>query len=143
MNNDNKVHNQNRRDFLKLSAATGISGAIGSLAISTDAHATPGRKARTEFKVPPIDPVRVGYVGVGGMGSAHVRNLLDIANKMNCVTKILYASKLGEPIYKKFGFKRKFYGEMCKLPIGRISLNLKPAITMPIEIFSGEGLLYA
>lgn len=31
-----------------------------------------------EFKVPPIDPVRIGFVGVGGMGSAHVRNFLKI-----------------------------------------------------------------
>jgi predicted dehydrogenase len=44
------------------------------------------REARTaargaallDFKVAPIDPVRIGYVGVGGMGSAHVRNLLRI-----------------------------------------------------------------
>lgn len=31
-----------------------------------------------EFRVPPIDPVRIGMVGVGGMGSAHVRNFLKI-----------------------------------------------------------------
>jgi len=30
------------------------------------------------FKVAPIDNVRVAYVGVGGMGSSHVRNLLRI-----------------------------------------------------------------
>ncbi|MCX7975230.1 MAG: Gfo/Idh/MocA family oxidoreductase [Candidatus Aminicenantes bacterium] len=31
-----------------------------------------------EFRVPPIDPVRIGMVGVGGMGSAHVRNFLKM-----------------------------------------------------------------
>jgi len=51
------------------------------------------------------------------VGTEIFRNLLEIANKMDCETKILYASKLGEPIYKKFGFKRRFYGEMYQLPI--------------------------
>ena len=27
---------------------------------------------------PPLDPVRIGFVGVGGMGTAHVRNLVRI-----------------------------------------------------------------
>jgi len=52
-----------------------------------------------------------------GIGTEVFRNLIEIANKMNCETMILYASKLGEPIYKKFGFKRRFYGEMYQLPI--------------------------
>lgn len=52
-----------------------------------------------------------------GIGTEIFSNLLEIANKMNCETKILYAFKLGEPIYKKFGFKRRFYGEMYQLPI--------------------------
>jgi len=52
-----------------------------------------------------------------GIGTEIFRNLLEIANELNCETMILYASKLGEPIYKKFGFKRRFYGEMYQLPI--------------------------
>jgi len=52
-----------------------------------------------------------------GIGTEIFINLLDISNKMNCETKILYASKLGEPIYKKLGFRRRFYGEMYKLPV--------------------------
>ena len=52
-----------------------------------------------------------------GVGTEIFRNLVGIANKMNCETMILYASKLGEPIYKKFGFKRRFYGVMYHLPI--------------------------
>ncbi|MFX0040608.1 MAG: GNAT family N-acetyltransferase [Promethearchaeota archaeon] len=64
-----------------------------------------------------------GYMGVlqeyrgNGIGTEIFRNLLEIANKMNCESMILYASELGEPIYKKFGFKRRFYGKMCQLPI--------------------------
>lgn len=52
-----------------------------------------------------------------GIGTEIFKGLLDIADKMNCETKILYASQLGEPIYKKFGFKRRFYGEMYQLPL--------------------------
>ncbi|MCK4379623.1 MAG: GNAT family N-acetyltransferase [Candidatus Lokiarchaeota archaeon] len=52
-----------------------------------------------------------------GVGTEIFRNLLEIANKMNSETMILYASQLGEPIYKKFGFKRRFYGMMYQLPI--------------------------
>jgi len=59
-----------------------------------------------------------------GIGTEIFRNLLEIANKMNCEAKILYASKLGEPIYKKFGFKRRFYGEMYQLPIQSQQLGI-------------------
>ncbi len=52
-----------------------------------------------------------------GVGTEIFRNLLEIALKMNSETMILYASQLGEPIYKKFGFKRRFYGVMYHLPI--------------------------
>ncbi len=59
-----------RRDFLKLGTGLGavaVAGIPGS-----------SKKPAKEFTAPPVDPVRIGYVGVGGMGSAHVRNLLKI-----------------------------------------------------------------
>ncbi|MFW9972699.1 MAG: GNAT family N-acetyltransferase [Candidatus Odinarchaeota archaeon] len=52
-----------------------------------------------------------------GVGTAIFGNLLEIANKSNCESMILYASGLGEPIYKMFGFKRRFWGKMYQLPI--------------------------
>lgn len=58
------------------------------------------------------------------IGTEIFTNLLDISNKMNCESKILYASKLGEPIYKKFGFKKRFYGEMYKLPVHSPNLGI-------------------
>jgi predicted dehydrogenase len=77
MSTENKF---NRRDFMKLSALTSMGAAITGLSISR--CATMGRKigpAPVErFRVPPIDPVRIGFVGVGGMGSAHVINFLKI-----------------------------------------------------------------
>jgi hypothetical protein len=66
-----------RRDFLKAGATAGLTTALASFGTS-GATAMPAGRPMSEFKVPPIDPVRIGYVGVGGMGSAHVQNLLKI-----------------------------------------------------------------
>jgi hypothetical protein len=73
----------NRREFLKIGAAAGLGTALGKLALAgrnTESSLGAGLAGDTmiEFKVPPIDPVRIGFVGVGGMGSAHVRNFLKI-----------------------------------------------------------------
>ncbi|MFW9990254.1 MAG: GNAT family N-acetyltransferase [Candidatus Odinarchaeota archaeon] len=64
----------------------------------------------------------LGYLAVlpeyrgKGVGTEIFRNLLRIADEMGCETKILYTSNLGEPIYKKFGFLRSYYGIMNNLP---------------------------
>ncbi len=70
-----------RRSFLQTGAAAGVGMALAG----TGLDATAARQQRAvktspllDFKVAPIDMVRIGYVGVGGMGSAHVRNLLKI-----------------------------------------------------------------
>ena len=71
-----------------------------------------------------------------GVGTEIFRNLLEIAKKMNSETMILYASQLGEPIYKKFGFNRRFYGVMYQLPIqppelGIVDKEIKILNTVP------------
>jgi hypothetical protein len=68
-----------RRTFMRL--ASGLVGA--SLVNRSAAGSTPERAQRpasaaTPFAAPPMPEVRIGYVGVGGMGAAHVRNLLRI-----------------------------------------------------------------
>jgi predicted dehydrogenase len=74
----------NRRDFLKIGAAAGLGAALAKSGLAEEErHSRPGSSPAAggrliEFKVPPIDPVRIGFVGVGGMGSAHVRNFLRI-----------------------------------------------------------------
>ncbi|MFC2157069.1 Gfo/Idh/MocA family oxidoreductase [Acidobacteriota bacterium] len=70
-----------RRDFLKTSSTAGLGMALGSMALKGQ---TKVRKPllQTEsiehLAVPPIETVKVGYVGVGSQGSGHFRNLLRI-----------------------------------------------------------------
>jgi hypothetical protein len=63
-----------RRDALKQLTAA---GAIGLAAQPLASAQTPADSAG--FAAPPIETVRIGYVGVGGQGSNHVRNLIKIA----------------------------------------------------------------
>jgi N-acetylglutamate synthase-like GNAT family acetyltransferase len=64
-----------------------------------------------------------GYMGVlpkyrgKGVGTKIFGKLFKLAKDLGCTTMILYASKLGEPIYKKFGFQRSYYGTMYQLPV--------------------------
>src|SRR3954469_19274926 len=65
-----------RRDFLKLGGtAIAASAAAVRSDVSLDAQA---QAPSTPFAAPPIETVRIGYVGIGGQGSGHVRNLLKI-----------------------------------------------------------------
>src|SRR3954466_245129 len=64
-----------RRDFLKL-GTTAI--AAGALAPAEAAAALMQPAASTALAAAPIPTVRIGYVGIGGQGSSHVRNLLKI-----------------------------------------------------------------
>lgn len=65
-----------RRELIKLGALTGL-GAIG-----LPGCAVPGRRLGPAppqpFAAPPLDRVRIGFVGVGGMGTHHVQTLLKI-----------------------------------------------------------------
>ena len=73
------IDHPSRRDFLKTGAITGLGAALGGAAPRAFAGAgEPKGAGRTQFRVAPVDPVRVGFVGVGGMGSAHVQNYLNI-----------------------------------------------------------------
>ena len=61
-----------RRDFLKLGGAAVVAGAA-PLAGDPAAQTAPA-----PFSAPPIEMVRIGYVGIGGQGGGHVSNLLKI-----------------------------------------------------------------
>src|SRR3954453_2098121 len=70
-----KIRVMERRDFIKL-GTTAI--AAGALAPRDAAAALAQPAGTTPFAAAPIPNVRIGYVGGGGQGSSHVRNLLKI-----------------------------------------------------------------
>ncbi len=98
----------NRRDFIKTVAATGVGLVIGDdllAALNHDVHSGPFR-----FGVAgaPMEKVRIGYVGVGGMGTAHVENLLKIEGaEIVAVCDIVESRvKRAQDMVEKAGFKR-------------------------------------
>ena len=73
--------NDTRRDFLASAAAAALTAsALGACASQGSSATRAGGPALGGglFRAPAIPKVRIGYVGVGGMGSAHVNNLLKI-----------------------------------------------------------------
>jgi hypothetical protein len=105
---DDNANRTNRRTFLQ--AAGALVGA--SLAASGRVAAQQGPAAKTSpgFAAPPIPDVRIGFVGVGGQGTAHVRNMLrvpgaritavcDIApDRVALVQKLVGAAGQKEPV---------------------------------------------
>jgi predicted dehydrogenase len=78
-NPNNKSEKQNRREFIKKSAAIGLGAAIvGAKVIGCEKKARPISTKPGVPKVAPIESVRIGFVGVGNQGSSHVRNFLNI-----------------------------------------------------------------
>ena len=78
----------NRRDFIKFGALAGVGAVLGRHGYAgdgggEDARGAVGADARPAapeglFAAPPLERVRIGFVGVGGMGTHHVRTLLKL-----------------------------------------------------------------
>ncbi|HUH13660.1 MAG TPA: Gfo/Idh/MocA family oxidoreductase [Longimicrobiales bacterium] len=66
-----------RRDFIRTAAATGVGLASATRALAAPSP-LPGQAPARLFVAPPIETVRIGMVGVGHQGSAHVENFLRI-----------------------------------------------------------------
>ncbi|MBN2288604.1 MAG: Gfo/Idh/MocA family oxidoreductase [Candidatus Glassbacteria bacterium] len=66
-----------RRQFLKAGATVGA-GLILSCGNKPAESSAEKQAPAAAIQLPPIDPVRVGFVGVGSQGSSHVRNYLNI-----------------------------------------------------------------
>ena len=68
------------------------------------------------------DVCSIGYMGIlpevrrNGVGTAIFSNLLNGAKIGGCKTFLLYASKLGEPIYHKSGFRSNYGTTVYDLP---------------------------
>lgn len=77
-----------RRDLFKLGAAAGLGAAVAaapSAKLAAGEADPPGQQRphlgpapEDLLAAPPMETVRIGFVGVGGMGGAHVRNFLRI-----------------------------------------------------------------
>lgn len=65
-----------RREFLKATGAALAAGA--AIGVNRDAVAAAQESYSGQFSAPPMDLVRIGYVGVGLQGGSHVQNLLRI-----------------------------------------------------------------
>ena len=72
------MNKHNRRDFLKLGAASSLSAALVKDSLAESLRGGIKDETMMEFKAPPMNAVRVGYVGVGLQGTSHVENLLKI-----------------------------------------------------------------
>lgn len=68
----------NRRKFLKKGATAGLGIAVGGIAIQAYANSPILGPAPNLKIASPLQKARIGFVGVGGMGTAHVRNFLKI-----------------------------------------------------------------
>ncbi|HSN54552.1 MAG TPA: hypothetical protein VLT32_07750, partial [Candidatus Sulfomarinibacteraceae bacterium] len=67
----------NRRELLRI-AVIGAGGAVAHSLAAPAAHAIAGEATMMDAAFAPLDVVRVGFVGVGLMGTSHVENVLRI-----------------------------------------------------------------
>ena len=75
---DTNSTNPDRRTFLQLAGALVGASVAGASAEGTPAAQQPAGTLSAGFAAPPIPEVRIGFVGVGGQGGAHVRNMLGV-----------------------------------------------------------------
>ena len=75
-------YNNDRREFMKKSLGLGLTLAAGGSIFSgcTQSKKYPFASVITK----PLDTVRIGFVGVGGMGTNHVKSLLKIEGAQLC-----------------------------------------------------------
>lgn len=87
----NIPHDPTRRDFVK--AGVAATAALSVMpGVSSAPASAPLSQAVTLFAAPRLDKVRIGFVGVGGMGMVHVENLLHIKGaEITAVCDILEA----------------------------------------------------
>jgi predicted dehydrogenase len=72
------IDQYNRRDFIKKGMAAGAGITLGSTLLDAcSKHILKGPALPAPLAMP-LKVVRIGFIGVGGMGSAHVSNLLNI-----------------------------------------------------------------
>ena len=108
-----RFNNLGRRDFIKLQAAgAGIAAAGATVALAKrSTAASPAKHSRSlapeqPFSCPPVEEVRIGFVGVGNMGTNHIRNLTQMSGvviKAVCDTETGHAER-SKKIITEAGF---------------------------------------
>jgi hypothetical protein len=66
-----------RRTFLQLAGGL-VGAAVAGDGLNVAAQTQPNAAPSAAFAAPPIPEVRIGFVGVGGQGGSHVRNMLGV-----------------------------------------------------------------
>ena len=70
--------NLDRRQFLKRSVQVGVGIAAGSTLLNSCSQLGIRGVVPPPYLLKPLNEVRIGFIGPGGMGSAHVSNLMNI-----------------------------------------------------------------
>lgn len=98
----------NRRDFIKKSAMAGVGIAVSSVALAEELQQKLKSPAKVAPTAKPMEKVRIGYVGVGGMGTDHVSNLIKIKGaEIVAVCDIVEAhAARAQDMIVKAGFKK-------------------------------------
>ena len=125
-----RARGMDRRHFLKLGglAGMGVAAAASAAARAGEKKHGLGPAPERFFSAPPIEKVRIGFVGVGGMGPAHVRNLLKIAklegwceiaalcdiDEGNLNRNLAAVEKAGFPRPKAYGRSERDFERMCE-----------------------------
>lgn len=127
-----------RRDFLRLSAAAGLTAALGRFSPGARADQEPQRQPAPEKlpTAPKLERVRVGVVGVGGMGTNHIDHLLnvdgvDIVALCDIVPEKVaraqaMATKAGRPEPAGFSKGERDFERMCETKDLDLVYNVTP-----------------
>lgn len=100
--------NYNRREFIKTMAVAGAGLAVGNDLFASETRELPSPHFRTFQPASPMNKVRIGFVGVGGMGMAHVQNLIRIPGaEIVAICDIVEERvKKAQDLVERAGFKR-------------------------------------
>jgi predicted dehydrogenase len=89
-----------RRDFLKKTAAAATAASVLPAYLSADDSLDDDRpvpKAQARPALGPSDPVRIGIIGTGGMGTGHVQSFMRIATQNRANVRIEALCDVCEP----------------------------------------------
>ncbi|MEO8451579.1 MAG: twin-arginine translocation signal domain-containing protein, partial [Gemmatimonadota bacterium] len=90
-----------RRDFIQKAGAAAAFSSVLSIGrtneLIAEALARPVRVARPPEPIAPDDPVRIGVIGTGGMGTGHVDAFLGLAKQGKTNVQIVALADVCKP----------------------------------------------